>query len=125
MSAESITRLYERFSFQVTRACEEGRSAKLQDEFIQALAADVASTVYLRMDAELGRVTPDGASQLWTWLQEFPHRCGLDFIECVSTTLSTFHASAELIKHAEIIAASAYQEQLDRLLEGVAPGGSA
>ena len=123
MSTQSIRRIYVRTRAQVEAACAEGRGTELHDQFVRDLAADFASTVFLKMEDALARATPETISEVFEWLQEYPRWAGLQFVESVTSTLVAFNASPQQVEAAQSVAATAYQGRLDKLLDASSAGG--
>jgi predicted esterase len=119
------TKIYEKFSAGLELAYLEGRAKEHLDDFFKAMAVDFANTVFLKMEAEVAKMTEETVDQYWRWIQEFPYDQGLSLIESVKSSMAQYQASELQIKEAQTLTANAYQEQLNFLFENSQAGGAA
>ena len=128
MSAESIKAIGDKFAAQVVQACTEGRGEDHLHAFLAEIGADLAKTVFLKMDAEVAKARdhgPEEVADLWAWVQDFPYRSGLELIEGVTVSCKAYNCSPEQTDRAQKAVAAAYQQQLDKLFEASTAGGNA
>ncbi len=66
MSEAALNRLFDEFAAKVPEACAAGKGLDLFHDFLAASAAQLADTVFLKMEAEMDKVTSDEqAAVLW------------------------------------------------------------
>jgi len=126
MSAETLQKLYERVASEVEQACAEGRGKELIDTFFRDIAADLADTVFLKMDEEMRKVADDEEAERYlAWAEEFPYLEGLRLVGNVTETLISYRASEADIAAAQALTATAFSERLNFLFDSSHKGGAA
>ena len=115
MSAESIERIYRRFVDDVDNACGEGRGKEHMLDYFRALAAELASSVFLAIETAARDITPEQTEAFLIKIAEQGEQRGFGLVEGIRETLVTFRAPEEMIAEAESVTARVYRDELAKL----------